>query len=92
VCKRSKATFVFDPIEKTLMALAKMGDGHNRPNASSTRELEVCSGGSGILLKMDRIKSLSNNNFSSYSKVLLAKHYLPLQIPKVYHYRQWHLV
>jgi hypothetical protein len=50
MCKRLKATFIFDPTDTTYMALAKMGNGHHRPNASITRKLEVCSGGSAILL------------------------------------------
>jgi hypothetical protein len=69
------------------MALAKMEDEHNWPNASTKGELKVCSGGSEILPQMDRNKSLSNNNFDNHSKVLLAKHHLLIRSPKVYHYR-----
>jgi hypothetical protein len=73
VWKRSKETFVFDPTDTTRMALAKIENGHNRPNASSTRKIEICSGGSGIFLQMDQSKGLSNNNFNNHSKVFSGK-------------------
>jgi hypothetical protein len=55
------------------MDLAKVGNRHNWPNASCPGELGVRSGSSGIFLKMDRSKSLGNNNFSDYSKVFSGK-------------------
>jgi hypothetical protein len=64
-----KATFVNDSVDKTNMALAKVGNGHNWPNARCRGEIKVHSGNSGIFLKMDRSKGLDNNNFGDYSKV-----------------------
>jgi hypothetical protein len=86
VCKRSKASFILEPADTTYITLTKMGNGHNRPDASSTRKLEVCSSGSGILFEMDRSEGIGNNNFGNHPKVFLAKHHLLLWSLKVYHY------
>jgi hypothetical protein len=68
MCKGSKATFVINPVDTIHMALAKMGDGHKWLDASSTRELEVCRGGSGILLQIDRSKALATITSAAIQK------------------------
>jgi hypothetical protein len=81
-----KTTFVYDSVDITNMALAKVANGNNWPNDSCPGELKMCSGRSGIFFKMDRSKSLGNDNFGNYSELFLAKHYIPLRTSKVHHY------
>jgi hypothetical protein len=69
VCKGSKTIFVYDLVDTTNMALAKVGNGHNWLIASCPGELKICSCSSGIFFKMDQRKILGNDNFSDYSEV-----------------------
>jgi hypothetical protein len=45
--------FVYDLVDTTNMALAKVGNEHNWLIASCLGELKICSGSSGIFFKMD---------------------------------------
>jgi hypothetical protein len=51
MCQRPEATFVFNPANTTNLAIAKMGPGFVRPTPTSTRQLKICCGGSGIFSK-----------------------------------------
>jgi hypothetical protein len=53
VCKGSKTTFVYDSVDTTNMALAKVGNGHNWPNACCLGKLKVRSDSSRVFHKMD---------------------------------------
>jgi hypothetical protein len=73
--KGPEVTFVSNSAHTTYVASTNLGNGHNRPNASSARKLEICSGGSGVLFHVDRSKSLGNKNFGNhpeFSKTLFA--------------------
>jgi hypothetical protein len=49
--QRPETTFVFNPTNTTNMAITKMGFGFVRATTASTRQPEICCGGSGIFSK-----------------------------------------
>jgi hypothetical protein len=58
----------------TFVATAKMGYRHSRAINNSTRKLQICGGGGGILNKVDRGEASSQYSSGGAQKVLLAKH------------------
>jgi hypothetical protein len=44
-----ETTFVFNPANTTNLATTKVGSGFVRTTSTSTRQLEICCGGSGVL-------------------------------------------
>jgi hypothetical protein len=50
MCKGLEATFVLNSVYTKYMDFTEMGDGHNRPDASGVRKIEICNSGSGVLL------------------------------------------
>ena len=53
-CARDKkTTFVFNSINTTHLAVAKVGSEFARSITTSTGELKICGGGSGIFFQMD---------------------------------------
>jgi hypothetical protein len=61
----------------TFVATAKVGHQHNRAIDNSPSKLQICSGGGGILHKVDRGKDSSQYSSSRAQKVLLAKYNMP---------------
>jgi hypothetical protein len=57
----------------TFVATVKMGHRHSRAIDNNTRKLQICSGGGGILHKVDRGEASSQYSSSRAQKVLLAK-------------------
>jgi hypothetical protein len=64
------------------MALAKMGDGHNRPDASSAWELEVCRGDSGILSKWIEAKALATITSATIQRFFWQNIICRFRVPK----------
>jgi hypothetical protein len=48
--QRPETTFVFNPANTSYLATAKVGYGFVRTTPTSTRQPEICCGGSGVLL------------------------------------------
>jgi hypothetical protein len=64
-------------IDYTIVAAAKVGHRHSRAIDDNTRKLQICSGGCGILHKVDRGEASSQYSSSGAQKVLLAKCNMP---------------
>jgi hypothetical protein len=79
MCQRLETTFVSNPANTANLDTAKVGPGFVRPTSTSTRQLEICCGGSGVLFKVDSGKALSYNNFGHSTEILLAKYCLSLR-------------
>jgi hypothetical protein len=61
----------------TFVAATKMGHRHSRTIDNSTRKLQICRGGGGILHKVDRGEASSQYSSSGAENVLLAKYNMP---------------
>jgi hypothetical protein len=66
--QRPETTFVFNPVNTAYLTIAKVGPGFVMSTSTSTRQLEICCSGSGLLLQMDRSKALRYNNFGTIQK------------------------
>jgi hypothetical protein len=82
MCQRPETNFVFNPVNTTHLAIAKVGPRFARSTSTSTSQLEICCGSSGVLFQVDRSKALIYNNFGHSSEILLAKYCLSLGVPK----------
>jgi hypothetical protein len=47
--QRPEATFVFNLVDTTNLAIAKVGPRFVRTTPTDTRQFEICCGGSGVL-------------------------------------------
>jgi hypothetical protein len=73
----------------TFVAAAKMGHQHRRAIDNSTRKLQICSGGGGILHKVDRGKASNQYSSSGAQKVLLTKYNMPFWSAQKYNMSFW---
>ena len=62
------------PLDSSGLAPCAVGHRHHWPPANSTRQLQLCSSRTGVLLKVDRSQGASRYNSRNLAKKFLAEH------------------
>jgi hypothetical protein len=75
----TKLTIYVSSPNSPVMAFAKVGNGSSWTAANSSRKLQICSCGRGLLHQMGGSESIVEYNNISNSEILLAKHSLQIR-------------